>query len=500
MIDRPDESDRPDTAAGGAPSRGGVVALIRKHPAAWLAAALSVGFVLLGSGAVLAGTAVGDAREPVAAAPAPTETLPTAEPEEEAPRAVPSEIAAASRLRTCTVEGYTSAEAIQDLYGSVVNVDTGETLLDRDAGSGQPTGSVMKLLMASAVLAQFGPDHTFQTRVVQGATPGAVVLVGGGDPTLSRLPEGQQPYAFRGAPRLADLAAQVRASVPADQQVTELILDASLWDAAGGWNPNWDRTDEPAFGLATRGYATPSTALMVDGGRANPQALVSERTLDPVRQAGEFFQQALAAEGIDVGSVALGTAPEGAAVLAEVSSQTTGTLIGQLMSPSDNVVSDALARQVALAQGLDGSWSSLQTAIPSALGAYGIDTSTLKVDDGSGLSRQNAVPTDYVTALVAKMVQREQNLGIVYDSMPTAGGNMPSDRFTGEAADARGSVHAKSGWIQPVRALAGHIEAADGSNLAFAFFSVGGDAPSRNTAIDALTAAVYRCGDNLANE
>lgn len=515
MIDQPDEPGRPDPSASarrasrepgadasgtGAPSeRGGIVALIRRHPAAWLAAALTVGFVLLGSGAVLAGAAVGGARETTAAAPAPSPTATSAEPEEELPRAVPESIAAASRLRTCSVAGYTSADAIQTLYGSVVNVDTGEALLDREAGSAQPTGSVMKLLMASAVLAQFGPDHTFQTRVVQGATPGAIVLVGGGDPTLSRLPEGQQPYAFRNAPKLSDLAAQVRASVPADQPITELILDATLWDAAGGWNPNWDRTDEPAYGLATRGYATPSTALMVDGGRANPQALVSERTLDPVAQAGEFFQQALAAQGIQVGSVSTGEAPDGAAVLAEVSSQSTGTLITQLMSPSDNVVSDALARQVAIAQGLDGSWSSLQTAIPSALRGYGVDTSALKVDDGSGLSRQNGVPTSYVTQLMAKMIQREQNLGIVYDAMPTAGGNMPSDRFTGEAADARGSVRAKSGWIEPVRALAGHITATDGSNLAFAFFSVGGDDASRNVAIDALTAAVYRCGDNLSN-
>lgn len=503
MIDRPDETGRPESSGETAPSapRGGLMAVIRRHPTAWLAAALSVGFVLLGSGAVVAGSAIGDARETTAAAPTPTATTPTAEPEEEeeAPRAVPAEIAAASRLRTCSVDSYTSAEAIQTLYGSVVNVDTGETLLDREAASAQPTGSVMKLLMASAVLAQFGADHTFQTRVVQGATPGAIVLVGGGDPTLSRLPQGQEPYAFRNAPKLSDLAAQVRANAPADQPITELILDATLWDAAGGWNPNWDRTDEAAYGLATRGYATPSTALMVDGGRANPQALVSERTLDPVGQAGEFFQQALAAEGIQVGSVAVGTAPADAAVLAEVSSQSTGTLITQLMSPSDNVVSDALARQVAIDQGLDGSWSSLQTAIPNALRAYGIDTSALKVDDGSGLSRTNGVPTSYVTQLVGKMFQREQNLGIVYGAMPTAGGNMPSDRFTGEAADARGSVRAKSGWIQPVRALAGHITATDGSNLAFAFSSVGGDAASRNVAIDALTAAVYRCGDNLSN-
>src|SRR3712207_7224545 len=42
------------------------------------------------------------------------------------------------------------------------------------------------LLTAVAALTTLGPDATLETTAVAGATPGEVVLVGGGDPTLSR--------------------------------------------------------------------------------------------------------------------------------------------------------------------------------------------------------------------------------------------------------------------------------------------------------------------------
>lgn len=38
----------------------------------------------------------------------------------------------------------------------------------------------------------FEPDDRFATRVVRGAEPGSVVLVGGGDVTLSRTPSGNE--------------------------------------------------------------------------------------------------------------------------------------------------------------------------------------------------------------------------------------------------------------------------------------------------------------------
>ena len=75
------------------PPGGGIGAIIRKHPIAWLLGARGVVFVLLGTGAVVAGVAVASA--PVATPTAETTTAP--------PRPTPSVLPTASRLRTCSV-------------------------------------------------------------------------------------------------------------------------------------------------------------------------------------------------------------------------------------------------------------------------------------------------------------------------------------------------------------------------------------------------------------
>ena len=80
-------------------------------------------------------------------------------------------------------------------------------LLDLDAADPAMPASTAKLLTAVAALTTLDPSDTLETTVVAGATPGEVVLVGGGDPTLSRTAPSQT---YPGAPTVADLAAQVR--------------------------------------------------------------------------------------------------------------------------------------------------------------------------------------------------------------------------------------------------------------------------------------------------
>ena len=48
--------------------------------------------------------------------------------------------------------------------------------------------------------------------------------------------------------------------------------------------------------------------------------------------------------------------------------------------------------------------------------------------------------------------------------------------------------------------FAGIIDAADGSVLTFAFFALDDVADSSKQALDTITAAAYRCGNNLSNQ
>ena len=473
-------------------ARTGLSGLIGRHPTAWLVAALVVVFLMLGTGAVFAGAAVGstETAEPDAVVGADPEESATPTPEADTGRAVPGALPAATRLRTCSVAAPAADPRLKDFTGYVMNATTGEVLFSREGDVPNRTGSVMKVLTASAALASLGPDYRLSTKVVAGATPNSIVLVGGGDPTLSAA--GSSVYA--GAPKIADLAAKAKAAHDAaypGTPITEVVLDASYWNPADKWDPIWKRSEQ------TIGYHSEVTALMVDGDRADPSKNTSPRSTDPVGRAGAAFVAALGLPGV---TVTTGTASS-QNVLAEVQSQPVSSLIPFMLLTSDNTLAEMLARVISVKGGFGGSAASLQQAIPAALTGYGVPVDALTIKDGSGLSEASAVPPEYVAKLMVKILAGGQNLNIVYNALPVAGksGSLAS-RFTGANAVARGNVIAKTGWIDTAYTLGGVIKAADGTPLTFAFYAIGnGIQDNAKAAIDTLATSVYSCGDNLAN-
>jgi D-alanyl-D-alanine carboxypeptidase/D-alanyl-D-alanine-endopeptidase (penicillin-binding protein 4) len=462
---------------------------------AWLLSALAVVFLILGTGAVFAGVAVASSR-PVAV---PTTPPPTTAP----PRPTPTTSAPPSRVRTCSVAAAAADPRLMTLTGSVVRSDSGEVLWDHGASTPVPTASTIKLLIASAAVAVLGPDFQIATDVVDGSTAGTIVLVGHGDATLSALPPGQQSV-YTGAPKLSDLASQAVAAYAAKHPgvpITQVVLDASYWGTADRWTPDVLRSEQ------TQGYQSETTALQVDGDRANPRAETSPRSTDPIGRAGAAFVSAL--QNADPGGVvaasvttSLGAALPGSTGFAEVKSQPLRTLITQMLPPSDNTLAEMLARIVSKASGLDGSLASLTAAIPSALlSAYQIPSTGMKIVDGSGESPSNRVPATAMTALLRQIQAGTNNLDLVRAGFAVAGqsGTLAS-RFTGANAIARGHVAGKTGWIDIEYSLVGTVTAADGTILEFAFDAVGpGIQASAKTALDTLTTAVYSCGDNLSN-
>ncbi|GAB2452541.1 hypothetical protein GCM10027029_11590 [Conyzicola lurida] len=455
----------------------------------WLGSALGIVFLLLGTGAVFAGAAVGRASDDPTAAPVVVDETPTPEATVDPERSLPDSLPAATRLRTCTVATAASDPRLMAFKGYVMNASTGEVLFSREGDVPNRTGSVLKVLTASAALAVLGPDYRLTTTVVEGAKAGQIVLVGGGDPTLSAA--GSSVYA--GAPKIADLASQAKAAYAAKYPgvpITEVVLDASYWNPADKWDPIWERSEQ------TIGYHSEVTALMVDGDRADPTRNTSPRSTDPIARAGAAFVSALGGGA----TTSIGTAST-TNVLASVQSQPVSSLINFMLLTSDNTLAENLARVVSVKSGFGGSAASLQQAIPAALAGYGVPVDKLTIKDGSGLSEASGVPPEYVAKLMVKILAGGQNLNVVYNSLPVAGksGSLAS-RFTGANAVARGSVIAKTGWIDTAYTLGGVIKAADGTPLTFAFYAIGdGIGDNAKGAIDTLAASVYNCGDNLSN-
>ncbi len=394
--------------------------------------------------------------------------------------------------RTCSVAAQATDAALGNFSGVVINAKTDEVLFGRNASVPAATASTLKTLTAAAALLTLGPNYRVETRVYQdAANPGTIILVGAGDPTLSRTAIGKQSV-YRDAPKLSTLALNVNKKMGATP-ITNIILDSTLF-AGPTWEPSWERSEQ------TQGYMSEVTALQVDGDRLNPAAETSQRTTTPVQNAGKWFKQALGASAATA-SITVGAMPAGATQLASVSSQPISKWITHMMQVSDNTEAEYLARLVSLDLGFDGSFSSLNAAIKKALKSTNLDSTGVVIKDGSGLSDFNAVSPSFMAQLYKLVYEGQGIFSTIKQSLPVAGesGSLAS-RFKGDNLDATGHIYAKTGWIKHGYTLAGIIEAKDGTSMVFAVYALGNVTDAAKTAIDNLVTGFYRCGATLSNE
>ncbi|MGH3827266.1 MAG: D-alanyl-D-alanine carboxypeptidase, partial [Pseudonocardiaceae bacterium] len=83
-----------------------------------------------------------------------------------------------------------AAGGLGTVSGQVIDPATGAVLWRRDPTTALRPGSTAKLLTACAALLRLDHQERLHTTVLAGAEPGTVVLVGGGDPTLSSASPG----------------------------------------------------------------------------------------------------------------------------------------------------------------------------------------------------------------------------------------------------------------------------------------------------------------------
>jgi D-alanyl-D-alanine carboxypeptidase/D-alanyl-D-alanine-endopeptidase (penicillin-binding protein 4) len=405
------------------------------------------------------------------------------------------------RFPTCSLQNLVEDSSLGEFHGVVMDPRSGVTVFDREATPGVAPASVLKIITAAAALSVLGPDVTFSTRVLSTDTPGTIALVGGGDATLSSL-EAEDVSVYVGAPRFSVLAAQTIAALSVGLaegekvEVSELVVDASLWDPEDSWDSSW------ATSARSRGFMSRISALQVDGDRQDPRIAMSPRSNNPTKNAAESFVQALTAAGNTSRFVALtyGASDPGGTVLASVESRPLVELVTYMLKESDNTLAEMLARQVSLEMGFDGSSTSLGEALVSALDPYGVDATEVSIRDGSGLSDLNRVSAQYVGGVLVEAFRSQGSLGLIAEALPIAGvdGSLGS-RFAGDNAVAQQRVQAKTGTISGTRSLAGFVQSADGTDLVFAFFAHGDVDDDARTAIETVVSGVYSCGSNLAD-
>ena len=394
--------------------------------------------------------------------------------------------------RDCSIAELALDDRLVGLHAQVMNPATNEVLFDVQGDVPAQTASVMKLLTATAALQVLGPNFRVQTKVYADLdNPGHIVIVGAGDPTLSRARAGVQSV-YKDAPKLADLAVQINdwaRSTP----ITNITLDSTYFEAE-----YWD-TDNPDS-ERTIGYQSIVTALQVDGDRANPTAQTSPRSLDPVNAAGVALKKAIGPLAASA-TLTQGQAGENLLEIASVRSQPISKWIEHMLRVSDNTEAEFLARLVTKQLGYDGSRDWVEDSLKEALTRAGLDTQDLQLRDGSGSNEWNRVPATFINALLKKVLNEDGDLGIIKRALPIAAetGSL-ANRFKGDNIDAAGKIFAKTGWTKSEYSLAGIIKAKDGTDLVFSIAAIGNVNATAKDAIDNLATGIYRCGNKLSAE
>src|SRR5215471_19191995 len=197
-----------------------------------------------------------------------------------------------------------------------VDLTTGEQLYALNETLPLAPASNEKLALTFALLKTFTPKLRIETRVLAAGTisggilHGSIVLVGGGDPSLSSR-------------NLGVLARRVRAA--GVSHVTGGVLgDESLFDSQRtclGWKPSFYKYESP-----------PLSALVVD--RARYDGYMATR---PAKAASLLFRDALRRAGVAVdGGVAVRRAPTYSVPLARSLSAPLGSLLTFMDLNSDN--------------------------------------------------------------------------------------------------------------------------------------------------------------------
>lgn len=190
------------------------------------------------------------------------------------------------------------------------------------------------------------------------------------------------------------------------------------------------------------------------------KSAISAAVPDPAYECAYRFLQALESGGIPVtGSASTDrrlhlegiAVPEERYELLVTLSPPLTDIIAEFNEHSINLYGESLVKRMAIESGKQGSTPAGIQTIREFWAENGIDSASLVLDDGSGLSPGNRVTTTAM-AQVLQAARQSAWFDDFYQSLPLQNG-----------------MRMKSGYIQGVRGYAGYHVAADGREYTFAF-------------------------------
>ncbi|WP_445304762.1 MULTISPECIES: D-alanyl-D-alanine carboxypeptidase/D-alanyl-D-alanine endopeptidase [unclassified Microcoleus] len=385
------------------------------------------------------------------------------------------------------------------------------TLYSRDAQKYFIPASNAKLLTTAAALQKLGADFRIKTSVYSGEN-GSLYVAGRGDPSIAEA-------------QLKSLAQQLKQR--GISQVNQLIGDDSYFQGSAV-NPNWEWEDAQA------GYGAPINSLIFNQNAIDlllsPQALgqplkvtfaepklanqwqvqnnsvtVAENesefievgrefdrpiirvsgqlkvgaepesayvaVVNPANNFLQYFQQALAAEGIPVKQALVASASSNLnQELATVESPPLAELVRETNRESNNLYAEVLLRllgkvtdKVPVPQ--EDTGESGLKEVKAVLTQLGVNPNSYILADGSGLSRHNLITPEALVQTL-RFMANSPTASIYRQSLPIAGeSGTLKNRFN--TTPNRVIMQAKTGTMSGVSALSGYIEVPNYEPLVF---------------------------------
>ena len=149
-----------------------------------------------------------------------------------------------------------------------------------------------------------------------------------------------------------------------------------------------------------------------------------------------------------------------------------------LMNESDNLTAELFVKLIGAMDTIPGTWSTGIDSIKSFLSSeVAIDTSKIRIADGSGVSRYTLTNSDQLVSLLSWVYKSEYKNDFI-STLP--GGGWPKSTLEKRLVDEGDKVRAKTGGLSGVRNLAGYIESSKYGPVAFSILMNGYIGSSRD--------------------
>ena len=282
----------------------------------------------------------------------------------------------------------------------LIDGSSNETVYESGSDKPRTPASVLKVISTSAMALTLDSSTVFKTALYKTEKKGVFVIWGENDPWITSNAK------YRDANKRAYMPALIKAAFASDKSLKKITL--------------------------------------VYKGVNNSDILYAKRALN--RRSSVAYKPL--SKTVEIESLVTEK-------IAEVSSPPLQKMIRFALLYSDNVLSQRIAM---LATGLNGyplNKTGLNEMLNAKISGIGVDTTGMKLVDGSGLGGENRVSAKTVSQLLLK-IKTEPKLKVIYDSLPISGeSGTLIGRYHSTAPQAVGLVRAKTGSTRHTVSLAG---------------------------------------------